>query len=638
MTNNIIVRVQSPDHGTRRIQTKATDRIGDFFQKVRTEFELDNSEWKLFSDRGKTSEIKLSKSKTLSSQKIKHGDLLYLSTDTRNAPDVDSGERPSPLFAFNASASAIQPSTSATTSTKSTSISVVEDEVDRILDKQDGRIFRERNEQLCRHGPGGRCLHCVPLEPYDQQYLSSVDPPIKFLSFHSYIRELTGGVDKGKFVYLENLSCKIKPGCKEHPPWPKGICTKCQPNAVTLNRQKYRHVDYIQFENPFLMERFLNYWRSTGCQRLGYLYGYYEPHKDMPLGIKAVVAAIYEPPQKSSKSSVELEEDEREEVVEQVARGLGMRRVGWIFTDLVAEDLQKGTVKHFRGHVNSHFLSAEECIMAAYFQNKHPHQCKLSPEGHFGSKFVTVVVTGDASNQIHFEGYQVSNQCMALVNDDCLVPTRDAPELGYVKESSNEQYVPDVFFKEKDSYGNEVIQLARPLPVEYLLVDLPAAFPVEPLFTFHAGSDVKPFPMQNRAVGTGELQDFNSFTQYLEQFPRDKFLQAVSDFHLLVFMASCDMLPLKSQMGDLLKAVKTKNEEMAHHWRKQEEWATVEELMAANTPSPSASRQTSHSGDSGASHIAGAVPGLSGTGWSCAHCTFTNQPTTASCEMCGLPK
>ena len=45
---------------------------------------------------------------------------------------------------------------------------------------------------------------------------------------------------RGKFVSLENLSCKIKPGCKEHPPWPGGICTKCQPNAVTLNRQVRR--------------------------------------------------------------------------------------------------------------------------------------------------------------------------------------------------------------------------------------------------------------------------------------------------------------------------------------------------------------------------------------------------------------
>jgi nuclear protein localization family protein 4 len=45
------------------------------------------------------------------------------------------------------------------------------------------------------------------------------------------------------------------------------------------------------------------------------------------------------------------------------------------------------------------------------------------------------------------EGYQVSAQCMALVRDDCLVPTKDAPELGYVRESSEKQYVPDVFYK-----------------------------------------------------------------------------------------------------------------------------------------------------------------------------------------------
>lgn len=45
------------------------------------------------------------------------------------------------------------------------------------------------------------------------------------------------------------------------------------------------------------------------------------------------------------------------------------------------------------------------------------------------------------------EGYQVTYQCMALVRDGCLVPTKDAPELGYVIESSDKQYVPDVYYK-----------------------------------------------------------------------------------------------------------------------------------------------------------------------------------------------
>jgi len=56
-------------------------------------------------------------------------------------------------------------------------------------------------------------------------------------------------------------------------------------------------------------------------------------------------------------------------------------------------------------------------------------------------------ITGDDKNQVHMEGYQVSNQCMALVRDNCLVPTKDAPELGYVIESTDKQYVPDVFYK-----------------------------------------------------------------------------------------------------------------------------------------------------------------------------------------------
>lgn len=45
------------------------------------------------------------------------------------------------------------------------------------------------------------------------------------------------------------------------------------------------------------------------------------------------------------------------------------------------------------------------------------------------------------------EGYAVSAQCMALVRDNCLVPTKDAPELGYIRESSDKQYVPDVYYK-----------------------------------------------------------------------------------------------------------------------------------------------------------------------------------------------
>lgn len=60
---------------------------------------------------------------------------------------------------------------------------------------------------------------------------------------------------------------------------------------------------------------------------------------------------------------------------------------------------------------------------------------------------IYIFIKGDKLKQVHMEGYAVSAQCMALVRDDCLIPTRDAPELGYIRESSDKQYVPDVYYK-----------------------------------------------------------------------------------------------------------------------------------------------------------------------------------------------
>ena len=86
--------------------------------------------------------------------------------------------------------------------------------------------------------------------------------------------------------------------------------------------------------------------------------------------------------------------DPRQSVVDRLAAKLGLVCIGWIFTDLVTEDASKGTVRHFR-NADTHFLSAQECIMAGHFQSLHPNACRLSSDGYFGSKFVTICVTGN---------------------------------------------------------------------------------------------------------------------------------------------------------------------------------------------------------------------------------------------------
>jgi len=64
--------------------------------------------------------------------------------------------------------------------------------------------------------------------------------------------------------------------------------------TVRWATQEFRIVDHVEFETGSMVDNFLQAWRSTGHQRFGYLYGRYVPYAEVPLGIKAQVAFIYE--------------------------------------------------------------------------------------------------------------------------------------------------------------------------------------------------------------------------------------------------------------------------------------------------------------------------------------------------------
>ena len=142
-----------------------------------------------------------------------------------------------------------------------------------------------------------------------------------------------------------------------------------------------------------------------------------------------------------------------------------------IYTDLTDDGKNQGKAVYKR-HMNSYFLSSQECCFSAAMQNKHPVFTKWSASGKFDSRFITCVVSGDENGDISVNAYQVSNTSAAMVSTDIIEASVD-PSIMRVKESTSERYVPEVFYRYKNEYGVNVQESAKPsFPVEYLLVNV----------------------------------------------------------------------------------------------------------------------------------------------------------------------
>ena len=386
-----------------------------------------------------------------------------------------------------------------------------------------------------------KIMHSVDdlsINPWDPEYLKSQD--IKQMCFHAYMRMKKADVQNQKLVNLDHqiLSKATNKDSNK-------LNISDLPTAITLARQNFRQVDEVVFENADIANNYIDYWRKTNCQRIGFLYGNYEKSDRFPLGVKAKVKVIYEPPQVSKTNEIVFENKEEMSVIHNMASLLGLERVGWIVSDLLVKDMSNGTVQNLRG-ADSHFITSQELLTAASFQLQHPNICRLSKNNFFGSKFVTVICSGDEENQVSFNAYQASIQCMDLVRSEIIVPTMDAPELAYVKESTDELYVPDIYYKEVDKYENAVKKLARPMPNDFLFTDMNVAMQQNQEYNFsHKNHN---YPIENR---NHVARDLREFAKYLKAVAGDgisagmlinKFTEVFKNFHLLTWMCTADMI------------------------------------------------------------------------------------------------
>ncbi|GAA5889832.1 hypothetical protein JCM5296_002356 [Sporobolomyces johnsonii] len=597
----MLVRIRSKD-GNFRFDLQPSDDISVLVNKILETSDSIDPETLALSNQPRGGEnLVLGITGDIQSLGIGHGDLLFASYQSRVAPSAlastpnsgaatPSTSQPShastlsgKIVALDAPAAPI-PSTSTSNASNDQRAAgrkpweeVKEDEVDLYWEKQDGKIPRPKGQNGCRCGPKSMCDYCMPLEPFDAEYQAANN--IKHLSYHAYLKKLHASVPTSAqaSTYIPPLSdpsYRVAVPCSSgsHPSWPAGICTKCQPSAVTLSRQTYRMVDHVEFANPALIDGLLGFWRQTGTQRFGYLLGTYAPYDKVPMGVKAVVEAIHEPPQEPHADGITVGFPWEEEAkVEALAEACGLKVVGVIFTDLTADttsdEAKKSGKVVAKRHANSFFLSSLEVLFAANLQRKHPTPSRFSINGKFSSRFVTCVLSGDLEGSIAVEAYQVSDQAMAMVDADMVEASVD-PGVVRVKEEGPTRYIPDVFYRYKNKYGLEVKESAKPcFPVEYLIVNVTHGFPVSPNPLFTSPS---PFVPENRAG----LQDqtlssaASSFIALAKDVPgellsgqvglggddetRAKALEALvendgimkikawlSDWHLLRFLADC---------------------------------------------------------------------------------------------------
>jgi len=291
----------------------------------------------------------------------------------------------------------------------------------------------------------------------------------------------------------------------------KGRMTKMPP-SLTLQRQVYRHVDILIFQNIPEMQEFCRYWRfdlHQAEQRCGWIYGYYlEDAGYEGGGIRAVMEGIYEPPQTNGPNGpTPLPDDKFLEDVDKMAERLGLERLGYIFTSWTRE--------------------GDSIIMPTDLPGIAKNQLANVKDTHYSgyelSKFVTCLVSPDPTQDFapKQDVVMVSDQCMAMVRDGLLEPAQGEDQVVLRKAEKNEA-LPNVL---------ESAKRVDKWDVDWHVVRVWWGAPKRKDRTIFKHSH---FPRENRSAPQTRADVKGYFRKVSTSEP---IWQQVSDFHLLLWVA-----------------------------------------------------------------------------------------------------
>jgi len=272
-----------------------------------------------------------------------------------------------------------------------------------------------------------------------------------------------------------------------------------------IERQEKPHCGSLSFDrdaaNAF--QHYVHESLAFSVKRGGFMYGTVNEEGEV------MVDFIYEPPQHGTEESLLLLRDPDEEKrVETLATGLGMRKIGFIFTQTVSQNKRDYTLS------NVEIRQAAELHAESGFEG-------------WATAIVKLEVNEGGGADVHFEAFQLSDQCVKLFKEGCFVD--NVPDL----DPKLSRMSKDVVILGKDT---------RDVDNDFFLVLVKILDHQGPLSTS--------FPIENRTPPPS-LQQLKA---HLDRSKNASYVKRISDFHLLFFLSN--YFDLNTDVPQLAEAVR----------------------------------------------------------------------------------
>ncbi|XP_044504038.1 NPL4-like protein 1 [Mangifera indica] len=276
---------------------------------------------------------------------------------------------------------------------------------------------------------------------------------------------------------------------------------------MRVTRQENPHCESVSFDRDCAdaFQHYVNESLAFAVKRGGFMYGTVSEDK------KVEVNFIYEPPQQGTEEVLYMLRDpEEEKLVDGIAAGLGMKKVGFIFTQTIMQNKKDYT------------LSNRDVLQAVEYHAE-------SDMEEWVTAVVKLEVNEDGTAAIHFEAFQMSDMCVRLFKEgwfETEISEGDDPKLSKMKK--------DVVVGVKD---------VKEVDNDFFLVVVK--------ILDHQGPLSCTFPIENRNTRV----TMRALKNHLDRSPNIPLVKRISDFHLLLFLAR--FLDLNSDVPALTRCVLT---------------------------------------------------------------------------------